>query len=145
MTALSDKTQKMHVFCKTLSFSVQKFSLKTLYEKISEEISKFQTDEPFLLLFDDISVLLSLGVSITDIQNFVHYCFITACAQDKVLYYNLNVYFESLQIGAKSFASLLCERLFKLPHLLAIPTTFFSPAVGNNRTAKLSNLWNLEI
>ena len=106
-TALSDKTQKMNVFYKTLSFSEQKFSLKTLYEKISEEISKFQTDQPFLLLFDDISVFLSLGVSITDIQNFVHYCFIAACAQEKVLYYNLNVYFESLQIGAKSYCLIL--------------------------------------
>ena len=60
-----------------------KFSLKPLYEKISEEISKFQNDRSFLLLIDDVSVFLSLGVSAIDVQDFVHYCQVAACTKQK--------------------------------------------------------------
>jgi hypothetical protein len=73
-----------HIMGKTLSSREPRFSLKPLYEKILEEVSKFQNDQPFLLLIDDVSVFLSLGVSVTDVQDFVHYCLVTACAHEKV-------------------------------------------------------------
>lgn len=79
ITSLQSKVKES-----SLSFREPKFSLKPLYRKISEEVSKFTNNQPFLLLMDDVSVFLSLGVPVTCVYDFVHYCLVTACAQDKV-------------------------------------------------------------
>ncbi|XP_028405158.1 elongator complex protein 6-like isoform X2 [Dendronephthya gigantea] len=66
-----------------LTSSDSKFSLKLLHDKIQEEISKFENDQPFLLLIDDVSAFLGLGVSVVDIQDFVQYCLLSVSSSDK--------------------------------------------------------------
>lgn len=59
------------------------FSLKPLFEKVKEEILKIADGDPYLLLIDDISVLLSLHVSAIQVQDFVQYCQVNVCTPEK--------------------------------------------------------------
>ena len=69
-------------------FSQPNFSLKPLYEKVKEELLKIADGDPYLLLIDDISVLLSLGVSAIHVQDFVQYCQVNVCTQQQVCLMN---------------------------------------------------------
>ncbi|XP_046865001.1 elongator complex protein 6-like isoform X1 [Xenia sp. Carnegie-2017] len=51
-----------------------KFSLKMLYKMIESKICSLNEGHPYLMMIDDVSVFLSLGVSTVDIQDFLHYC-----------------------------------------------------------------------
>ena len=50
-----------------------------------------------LLLIDDVSVFLSLGVSATEIHDFIHYFLVNVCTQDKVWF------LVSILLGGRSY------------------------------------------
>ncbi|XP_074842442.1 elongator complex protein 6 isoform X2 [Carettochelys insculpta] len=61
-------------------------NLKTMYEFVRTSLMPSDSDSwkcPVLLV-DDLSVLLSLGVKAVDILDFIHYCRVTVCSQLKL-------------------------------------------------------------
>ncbi|XP_044863826.1 elongator complex protein 6-like [Mauremys mutica] len=62
-------------------------NLKTMYEFVRTSLMASGSDSwkcPVLLV-DDLSVLLSLGVRPVDVLDFIHYCRVAVCSQLKVL------------------------------------------------------------
>lgn len=72
----------------TLVFSSREggSNLKALYEFVRTSLTPSESDSwkcPVLLV-DDVSVLLSLGMRPVDVLDFIHYCRATVCSQLKV-------------------------------------------------------------
>ena len=67
-------------------------SLKVLFDilcSVIERVTVKNNDKPICLILDDVSVLLSIGLSVTDIAGFCHYCklFMLGETEEKVLVY----------------------------------------------------------
>lgn len=74
-----------------LSSSGDGSNLKTMYEFVRTSLMPSGSDSwkcPVLLV-DDLSVLLSLGVRPVDVLDFIHYCRVTVCSHLKVLLLSL--------------------------------------------------------
>ena len=53
-------------------------SLRELYQLLKRVVTQFSTtipDKPACLVLDDISVLISLGVTVTEIMTFIKHCY----------------------------------------------------------------------
>lgn len=70
-----------------------------LYKMIESKICSLNEGHPYLMMIDDVSVFLSLGVSTVDIQDFLHYCQIAVFSPGRVS----NVHSTSLSQDAKLF------------------------------------------
>ncbi|XP_031561763.1 elongator complex protein 6-like [Actinia tenebrosa] len=60
------------------------FSLEELYKQIRSWVT-VKGNEPCLLLIDDISILLSLGVTVKTVKDFCHYCTDLMCYDKNVV------------------------------------------------------------
>ncbi|XP_077990638.1 elongator complex protein 6-like [Glandiceps talaboti] len=60
-------------------------NLKPLFDIISKSVCSEQGEviSPSLVLIDDVSILLSLGVSVKDVTDFLHYCVVLLCGNTK--------------------------------------------------------------
>lgn len=60
------------------------FSLKGLYHLLQDSVRQLKLDRPVCLVIDDLSVVLSVGVGVREVGDFVHYCQQLLCAPDGV-------------------------------------------------------------
>lgn len=61
----------------------QTFTLQPLYKRIKSFLGK--ETKPCLLLIDDLTALLSIGIHVQDIVNFIHYCSTLMCYPPSML------------------------------------------------------------
>lgn len=64
----------MNLSCKFIVFRNSSFSLKALWKLLKDRVEQVVDDGPHLLVIDDITALLNVGVSVQAIMDFVHYC-----------------------------------------------------------------------
>ncbi|XP_032230187.1 elongator complex protein 6 [Nematostella vectensis] len=60
------------------------FTLQQLYKQVQKSFEGVQG--PCLLLVDDLSILLSLGVTASKVHDFAHYCMVLMCYSSKKIY-----------------------------------------------------------
>lgn len=110
-------------------------NLQPLYEFVQEALKPMDSGEAAwrcpVLLVDDLSVLLSLGVGAVAVLDFIHYCRATVCREWKVITGLLPVLLPVTRTGRQAQASLVCSDLFCLiawgfGFTLAGPGTFQS-------------------
>ena len=73
----------INYFLSSLVLRAKSFTLQPLYNRIKAFVE--DVDRPCLLLIDDLNALLSLGIPVQDISDFMQYCFSLMCYSSKVV------------------------------------------------------------
>ena len=74
-------------FFVVVCFSNQNFTLQPLYNRIKSSLGK--ETKPCLLLIDDITALLSIGIHVQEVISFIHYCSVMMCSSPTTVCVNV--------------------------------------------------------
>ncbi|KAJ7383717.1 Elongator subunit elp6 [Desmophyllum pertusum] len=66
-----------------LNISNHNFTLQPLYNRIKSSLGK--ETKPCLLLIDDVTALLSIGIHVQEVISFIHYCSVMMCSSPTTL------------------------------------------------------------